>query len=566
MTASFKKFVFLCALAGGIYPISALAQTIPGSADAGRIESAPEDILPPQDSPQIVFPETVGPEAPMPEGAEELSFVLQDITIEGMTAFSSEQMEDIYKSDLGQEIPLSKIWGFASQITNRYQAAGYFLSRAYVPAQSSDGAITLRVVEGFIGEVQVEGRNSSHYLIEKIKTQITEQKPTRMKNLEQAILLLNDLPGVTFEAVLRRMDDVEAPEAEEGAVRLILKQIKTQGRGSILFNNHGSRFTGPHRTSFAYEDSFMPLQTTAISGIASQPGGDELWAANIRHEIRILPKFSLEFSLGHTVSKPGHTLADFDIESRSINWGVALGWQVLRQRQHNIDLSLMLEGRNVNTDLLDSPLIRDRVRALRARAHYDGVDPFSGQNVLDLTLSQGISGLGASDAGDTDLSRAAAEPDFNKLEILWQRQQFIAQDWIASARLQGQYASKALYSSEEFGFGGPSMGRAYDSSEITGDHGIGAAFELHYTGLPVMYDVMLTPTVFYDVGKVWNIDDGQENNLSAADAGFGLNMTHPSGVVGSFTVAVPLTKSVDTPVYGRNGHNPRAYFQLGWQF
>lgn len=130
----------------------------------------------------------------------------------------------------------------------------------------------------------------------------------------------------------------------------------------------------------------------------------------------------------------------------------------------------------------------------------------------------------------------------------------------------GQRASKALYSSEEFGFGGPSVGRAYDSSEMTGDHGIGGSLEVQYTSLEPLNKFKLTPSAFYDLGKIWNIDQGQADGVSASSAGVGLNLSHPSGITGNLTIAQPLSKAIDTPTYGNNGHNPRVYFQLGWGF
>ncbi|MCB9964484.1 MAG: ShlB/FhaC/HecB family hemolysin secretion/activation protein [Rhodospirillales bacterium] len=548
-------------------PGAAYAQNIPdipGPADAGRIEAQPEQILPPREAPKIIVPELAAPEAPVPEGAASMTFVLQNVVIEGMSAFSPVEMEDIYKPLLGREIELSRVWEFAGRITERYQQAGYFLSRTYVPAQEiGDGRVILRVIEGYVGDVQIEGAQDDNYLVDMLGDRITGQKPARLQDLERALLLLGDIPGRSFEAVLGRMDD----GAPEGAVRLILKESKTNGRGSLLLNNHGSRFTGPHRTSFAYEDSFLPNQSTAVSGIASAlPVGDELWAVNATHEIKILPEVGLELSLGRTVSQPGYTLASNDIESRSVNWGVGLNWQVIRQRQHNMSFSLALDGRNVNTDILDTPLTRDRIRAVRLSGSYDGADPLHGYNALNMTLSRGITGLGANEPGELNLSRADAEPDFTKFEATWQRSQFIAADWLGVTTLTGQRASKALYSSEEFGFGGPSLGRAYDASEITGDHGIGGAVEVQYTGIEPVKEIKFTPSVFYEAGKIWNIDDGQDDGLSIADAGIGLNISHPSGLSGALTIAQPLTKSIDTPTYGNNGHNPRIYFQLGWTF
>ncbi|MBU0859869.1 MAG: hypothetical protein KJ667_08010, partial [Alphaproteobacteria bacterium] len=387
--------------------------------------------------------------------------------------------------------------------------------------------------------------------------------PIKFGVLEQELLLLSDIPGRSFESVLSQMDE----PGLEGAVRLILKEEKTKGRGAVLLNNYGSRFSGPHRTSFAYEDSFLPNQSTSLSGTASAlPLGDELWAVRATHEIKFLPKLGFKFSVGRTVSQPGFTLSSNEIESRSMNWGTELIWQVIRQRQQNMSFSLGLDAQNVNTDILGTPLTRDRIRALRLSGSYEGPDPLDGYNFLNMSVSRGIRGLGANEPGESALSRADAEPDFTKFEATWQRSQFIAPSWLGISTLTGQRASKALYSSEEFGFGGPSLGRAYDASEITGDHGIGGALELQYLGLRPIYQFKFTPSIFYEIGKIWNIDAGQDDGLSLADAGIGLNFLHPSGLSGALTIAQPLTKSIDTPTYGNNGKNPRVFFQLGWAF
>ena len=498
----------------------------------------------------------------MPEGASDLTFVLEGVNIVGMTAFTEEDMADIYAPLMDQEIPLSRIWEFAGRITERYQQEGYFLSRAYVPAQEVDGTVTIHVIEGYVGAVDVESEAPPHRLVAELTHRITSQKPARLADLERALLLLNDIHGLSFEAVLGRMEE----GAPEEAVLLILKESETPGRGSLLFNNHGSRFTGPYRTAFAYETSFIAGQSTAFSGIASIPGGNELWSLNATHAVQLYPELELGLSLGRTVSEPGFTLTPNDIESQSMNWGISLDWQLIRQRQKNLSLGITLDGRNVNTDILDTPLTRDRIRTLRVKSTYSTSDRFNGYNAFNTSISRGLDGLGASEPGEPTLSRADAKPDFTILKATWQRSQFLTADWLLSTTLTGQRASKALYSSEEFGYGGPSLGRGYDSSEITGDHGIGGAIEAQYRGIDPIQDLKLTPIAFYELGKIWNIDDGQADGLSIANAGIGLNLSHPSGLIGSLTIAQPLSKSIDTPIYGNNGHNPRIYFQLGWTF
>jgi hemolysin activation/secretion protein len=568
----FLKYSLFCAffaLISMFWAGAALAQfsaeDIPGPADAGRIDVQPKNIPPPKQRPQIVTPDFKTLEAPIPEGADNITFVLQGVVIEGMSAFSPQKMEDIYTPFVGQEISISRIWEFSGRITESYQREGYFLSRAYVPAQEIDsGTVTLRVIEGYVGDVVIEGEEANqNYLVEILKNRITALKPLRFEDLERALMLLNDIPGKSFETVLGKMGE----GAAEGAVQLILKESNTEGRGSVVFNNHGSRFSGPHRTSFAYEDSFLENQSTTLSGLASAfPVEDELWSVSAAHEIKILPELKLGFSIGRTISQPGYTLAINEIESRSVNWGVDLEWKLIRQRTHNMSLSLGLDGQNVNTDILDTPLTRDRIRALRLSGVYEGSDPLDGYNILDVTLSRGITGIGANEPGELTLSRADAEPDFSKFEATWQRSQLIAEDWLGITTITGQRASKALYSSEEFGFGGPSLGRAYDASELTGDHGIGGAFEVQYTGIESVKEIKFTPSVFYEIGKIWNIGEGQDDGLSIADAGIGLNLSHPSGLSSTLTISQPFTKSIDTPTYGNNGRNPRVYFQLGWAF
>lgn len=554
----------LILLAAGIagFPTLAYAQNIPGPADAGRIESEPESILPTRQKPKITLPESISRESPTVEGADTIMFFLESVSVEGMSVFKEHDIADIYEDDIGKEIPLSRLWEYADRITERYQGNGYFLSRAYVPAQEIEGGtIVLRVTEGYIGEVLIDDGGRSNYLVDILRSRLLSQRPTRFNDLENTLLILNDLPGATYESILGRMED-----SDDGAVRLTLKKEDSAGRGKVFLNNAGSRFTGPHRTGFAYEDSYLPLQTTAISGIASLPGGNKLWALSGSHSIKILPELDITFSAGRTTSDPGFTLKASDIHSQSLNGSVQLDWQAIRQRAHNLSLHLSLDAHNVKTNTQGEPLTRDRIRAVRGGIDFDKLDFLGGSNFFTATLSRGVSSLGASKAGEQNLSRADAEPDFTKFESTWRRQQFLSEHWLATTLITGQRASKALYSSEEFGFGGPALGRAYDSSEITGDHGLAGSLELHYTGLEPLNGFRFVPSAFYDIGKIWNIDDGQEDGLSAASAGVGLYMSHTSGISSSLTLAQPLTKRIDTQVYGNNGRNLRLYYELGWEF
>ena len=183
---------------------------------------------------------------------------------------------------------------------------------------------------------------------------------------------------------------------------------------------------------------------------------------------------------------------------------------------------------------------------------------------MSIEASQGLNILDASDENDSLISRTGAKPDFRKIEASASRQQFISDNILANLSASGQWSSGSLYSSEEFGYGGPQFGRPYDSFEITGDKGLAAGVEFQYTALEKTFDSTIIPYAYYDIGKVWN-NDSASQDISASSAGAGFKLFHDTGIVADANLGFPLTKGIDNPLYG-NGKNPVIRFGLSYQF
>ena len=480
-----------------------------------------------------------------------------------MTKYDEQEFRKLYQADLDQEITLDKIWEIAGGITKQYRADGYFLSRAYVPAQEvAEGNITIGVVEGYIGDVSVDPKLAKYTAIKEIINTIKQEKPITVKTLERQHLLLSDLPGMShYQGVLTPLKG-----GPEGAVQLIFSpRPEKQKHGYVGIDNMGSRYLGPYQLSGSWHDQIIPLQQTSISGTTTLPM-NELVAVNVTHQIPVAQDLKVEFSAGYTEAEPGYTIKPREIESKAVNAGVALNYQIIRQRQENLSAKIALDARNSDSTILDTELTKDKIRALRISAMYDTTDSYYGYNVASMTLSQGLNLFGASDANDLNLSRDGAEPGFTKLEIQYSRLQGISQDWSALFSANAQKASGSLFSSEEFGFGGQGLGRAYDPSEISGDDGIAGGVELRYQSLPVWQNTNFQPYAFYDIGKVWNRNDGQENSISASSTGMGIRFQHLDGISGTVQFAVPLTKPTEAPLYGANGSSPQLSFQVGYSF
>lgn len=539
---------------------SALAQSLPGSADPSRVGPLERPAIPDRLPEPVVIPEAQ-PDTTIPDAARQVSFTLNQVILEGVTAFTQRELAAIYQPYLNQEVPLATLWMIAGQITERYRNAGYFLSRAYVPAQEIDGGIvTINVVEGYIAEVEIEDETlAERSLMQQLVKRIKQEKPLNAYDLESFILQMNALPGEEFRAFV---DPIEGAEA--GVTRLVLRPEGETGKGSVSVDNFGSRFLGPYQVALTYQDSCIPLQQTTLSAITSAPT-DELQYAGFRHEVPIIPDLTIEFSGNYVTAHPGASLEPNDIQSNSVGLGLGIHWQLIRQRQENLLMSLELTSQNTNGDILDgNPLTRDRIRAVRGKLAYDASDGWNGYNYVTLGANHGLEMLGASKTGDVNLSRAEAEPDFITAQINYTRQQGIYDHFMVIGQLAGQLASGPLFSAEEFGYGGQTFGRAYDPSEITGDQGLAASMELRYLRLDPWQGIRGTPYVFYDIGKVWNEDTGGVS-ASASSAGLGMRFNHSSGLSSNLGLAWPLTRRVENPIYG-NRASPRIILQVSYGF
>jgi len=113
--------------------------------------------------------------------------------------------------------------------------------------------------------------------------------------------------------------------------------------------------------------------------------------------------------------------------------------------------------------------------------------------------------------------------------------------------IRGQLTADPMLSSEEFGYGGWALGRAYDPSEISGDRGLGLVLELRTRQMDIAPRSLIQPYLFYDIGKVWNIDPGAKNVISGASAGAGFRYEYNNTWNFEGMAAAPLTLAPTNP-------------------
>lgn len=544
-------FIMLFGIFQITYSTEALSQTLPSSVDVGRI--APEKPKIQTELPKIIEHEAATA-AEAPRGADKVHFKLHNIIINGATIFGEDDFKPLYQNYLNQDISLSDAYQLASKITKLYQDQGYFLTRAYVPEQNIDktGNFRINVVEGYIAEVEYKGDNDNklgNYLVAKFIAQLKQEKPINIKTLEHVVLSLSSINSGEFKSELQKITAFNAKQ--EGAVRLVLTSSKKLATYTLETNNHNSMYLGPYQALAAAELSPFNGHKTSLVYLNSMPLA-KLKYLMLNHNIALWPNISVDFYASGTRSEPGYTLSSNQIRGKAENYGAAINYSVIKQRQENLTFRVKLDSRDSETTAFNNIISEDRIRSLRLITRYDRSDLLLGYNFFDVTFSQGLEALGANDKDAANPSRTGVNPEARKLELSWQRWQNFGKVTLITASMM-QFSNGALYASEQLGFGGMSFGRAYNPSELTGDKGMLGSLELRYNDIPDFGKFHLTPFIYYDIGKLWSVYDAS-NSGSSAGGGFNLDFAGNASL--NFTIAQPLTKEVSTPQYG-NGKSPR---------
>jgi hemolysin activation/secretion protein len=375
--------------------------------------------------------------------------------------------------------------------------------------------------------------------------------------------LLNDLAGVTVQAVLKPPPGGAGRQAVPGATDLVLVFADVPAPASVRVDNYGSRYSGPYEMQLqaGINHLLMPYQQTMLSGVISLPESHELQEIQLSHRIPLDAQgTTATIEAGHVRTEPGYRLASSEIVSDAFNYGVAVSHPLIRSRAQNLYVGGEFLVKDISTDALSSELYRDRLRIVSLESNGDLADPYGGANLGQVKLSQGLDILGVTKTGSLDLSRVAGHSDFTRLSGTLERLQTINATLRLYTAATGQYAWSPLLVSEQFGFGGQQFGRAYDASELTGDDGVAGMAELRCTPPITLPNASSELFAFYDIGRLWNygaIADAE----SAASTGIGLRFAFGDHVTANLTLAQPLTRPVATPEYG-TGRTPRAFFSV----
>jgi hemolysin activation/secretion protein len=504
--------------------------------------------------------------AKKPTNAKNLKLFLEDVEF-GKSIYSKEVLRSYFANIINTNTNLDEIYDAMDKITERYKTDRHTLSSAYPPVQYINPKMVFKVnlLEPYIDKVIIQGEyKDKSGLIKNYLNQIISGH-FNQRDAERFSLLVKDLPTVDSQ---ESSISYKRSDNNSGATTAIVNiKKKKEILGFFLIDNRGTQSSGPIQINSGANINnplgYFSSTNITYSTMAQPTELKYLSISNTTPINRHGTKFSISGS--HSKSKSGtEQLKAIKQESLNKSFSIAFSHPIIRSRETNLYTTLKLDTKNAKSYMMDSEISDDQTRVLRFGLDYDFTTESSFNKII-LEYSQGLNGLGATSNDSATKTRADGIVDFNKINLTMIRQQKISDKIVNISKINTQYSFDPLLSGEEFAVGGKEYGRAYDSSEITAEHGVAFSTEFSYkTDYKNSYIKAITPYIFYDIAKTFNRNSNASTpkSQSLASTGIGINYTLTNDITGTFSITKPLTREVNN----ENNKNSRFFFSLSYYF
>lgn len=530
-------------LAVGLVGFPALAQPVVPDAGALRqqLEQRREPSLPAPERSQRVL----NPAAATDKNAPTVN--VRAFRFQGNALLSDAQLQAVVQPFIGRPLSFEELQSVADVVGAAYRSSGR-LAQVSLPAQDiTEGEVLMVVLEARFGGMRFDAELSQRVqpaLIEALFARAQRQgEPVDMAALDRALLLADDLPGVSVAGTL-------APGEGEGQTALALRSTdELPVFGEVALDNMGARSTGAQRLQFNLTLNSPTGRAELVSLHLMQTDGSTYGRLALS-----APIGASGLRAGANVSQMRYTIVNgptdgnaLTIRGSSGSAGVDMSYPWVRSRSQNVYLSAALDHktfRNSDTEL---------------RSDY-------ASNSLTLGVSgnrfDGLGGGGANSAslqwriGRLQSMRAHTQSDsiergFHKLSYALTRQQTLAPGHSLLLSLSGQHATQALDSSEKFYIGGAQSVRAYPVSELGGERGQALSAEWRWR-----LDSSWVLSVFADVGRVTTLPmTPSDQTVSYALRGTGLSVAWqgPMGLSTRLTWAHRIGENPKPTAAGTDG-------------
>jgi len=485
--------------------------------------------------------------APVPQSTVKVK--VNSFQFVGNTTYSDDVLRSIITKYEGRTLSITEIYHVADLVEIYYRYHGYLLTSVYVPAQKiSSGTIKLEVLEGRVGDIEIEGKLSS-YSPQFLRKQVDGLQPGTIiddETLEKETLLLGDLPGLETRAVIK-------PGKEYGTSDIVFVNEEDRYSGVIGINNFGRKSIGEARleAGFLMANPIFEGDMLNLSGIIAQD--NRMLFGRIDYDALIntsgtrvgfnFSAFAYEVDTAEAGLPPTGTL-----EGSGTSFVARISHPLQRSTRNNTSILVDVRRSVTKEDgSLALPFRRENtINLLDVFVNYDHLYDSYAKTTIIGGLATNFKSV--KDQLDRKSQKAKLSLDVTHYQPFFEK-------WFLIGRAQGVYSPDPLIDVEKYRIGGQGSVRAYPSAELAGDKGGVLSLDIGVNYI-VSGNVVLTPKIFADAGKVFRYDDfglfGLPASESLAGYGAGLAVLFAKNHTINFEVVTPTSDKVSS-----DGRDPR---------
>ncbi len=518
----------------------------------------PGSVLPPPPPPP--------PTKPVPL----ISVFVREIRIIGSTVFTPEQLAKVAAPYANRKLTTEDLEALRVAVTNFYIKSGYVTSGAIIPDQAvTEGIVTLQVIEGRLGHIEVEGEKpgskpewfTPSYIEDRIA--LGAGPPVNINQLQERLLLLQETPGIT------RLNAELRPGVARGQSVLNVKVAEDFPlKAWAEFNNYLSPSVGAEHglltvahQSFTGHGDVMSVQYGRSHGVDTQFTARYAFPLTAQNTTAMVEYRKNDFR----VVDP--TFEALDIKSESEVLGITLRHPLYKTLSQEFALALtgeyltnklFLQGAPTDDFTPGSQGGRSTVSALRFSQEWVQRSPVQVLAAFS-RLSVGLDVLGAT-GKDTMRSDSADSRFFSWLaQAQWARR-FDPWRLQLIARLVAQISNAHLFPLEQIAVGGRYSVRGYRENTLVRDNAELASLEARYAvWRSAAGEDVVQAAAFADFGRGTNTNAASPDPDTLGSLGLGVIWNIMRGSRFEIYWGVPLNH-ITTP--GGNLQDSGVHLQL----
>lgn len=514
-SVSFEFVAAASLTVSALSPVPALAQVAAGVPTRDELKGITE--APPEARPELSISGGIerSPCALADPRFANIMVTISSVDFHGLKELAPAELASSWQPLAGKPQPVAVLCEIRDAAATILRNKGY-LAAVEVPVQRiENGEVRLEVLYARVTAIRARGETQgAEAKLKAYLDHLTQDEVFNRFRAERYLLLARDLPGYNVQLTLKpagtgagdligEVTVLRRPFVLDMSVQDLASEATGRWGGQLRAQVFGLTGMGDVTSLSYYATSDFKEQHILQANHEFRPGSEGLAIGG-------------QFTYAWTKPDIGAT-GSAELKARTLFASLYAKYPLKRTQGQNLWLSGGFDLTNQDVDFL-GPLTSDKLRVLWTRLDYDAIDRRHrepGWKIgASLELRQGLDILDATrtcigsscPAGAIPTSRFDGSPAATVVRAEGDFELGAGKALGFALLPRAQYAFRPLLSFEEFAAGNYTVGRGYDPGTLTGDSGVGAAFEIRGPRFDLKRgaDASIQPYAFFDAAWVWN--------------------------------------------------------------